>query len=171
MKLAASLDRNTARSATSSTRAMRFIGLRWAKSGRVPVSLSSALCCAIELQHPALDSRRADRVHPHTQRPDLQGCCASEADDRVLGRDVRGEVLGTAQARHRRGVHHRAAAARDHRREHVLQPEEDPVDVDREHLLEAREGGVDDGGRLALDPGVVEEGVDLRRGSRLAASA
>src|SRR5439155_3353753 len=91
---------------------------------------------------------------------DLAGGGLGQADHRVLGGDIGRHPGGRDETGDRGGVDDRPRFLLQHHRQHVTQPEEHALDVDRDDLVEHRLvifGGVLPG---PLDPGVVVEAVD-----------
>src|SRR5213078_3210561 len=103
---------------------------------------------------------------------ELDGGRAREADHGVFARRVRTERRRRTQPRDRRGVHDRAAAARDHGGRDGLETEPHAFDVYRQHTVEGRLRAFDQRAYVAEDAGVVEEKIDaaeaLGGGSRVA---
>ena len=112
------------------------------------------------VEHRGVDDGRADRVHGHVERRELESERASEPDDAVLGRLVRGLVRDADERRGRRdGDDSAAAFAARHVPRRVLRTEERSFEVRVDCGVPLLLGELRD--RCAgIDAGVVDEDVE-----------
>jgi hypothetical protein len=112
------------------------------------------------MDHPRVDRARADRVDSDALPGDVAGGGLGQADHRVLRGDIGRHPRGRHQPGDPGGVDDGTPLLLQHDRKHVMQAEEDTLDVDANHRVEhvlVIFGGVRP---FTFGPGIVEKGVD-----------
>ena len=102
----------------------------------------------------------ADAIDAHAGAGAFPGRALGEADHGVLAGAIDRDVRRSHQAGDRGGVDDAALVLLEHHRQHMLHAEEDADHVDVEHFSKTLQRILRDRLDVALDAGVVVEGVD-----------